>query len=69
MKYRCGTCGYIYDEDEEGVPFADLPDDWICPICGEPKSEFSPVERFSPSKPLPDNHIYLSRATTTTQCP
>ena len=46
MKYRCNTCGYIYDEDEEGVSFADLPDDWICPICGEPKSEFCPVERI-----------------------
>jgi rubredoxin len=22
------------------VKFADLPDDWECPICGEPKSEF-----------------------------
>jgi len=54
MKYRCNTCGYIYDEEEEGVPFADLPDDWICPICGEPKSEFSPVERFA-GKPLTSN--------------
>lgn len=44
MKYRCGTCGYIYDEEEEGVLFADLPEDWICPVCGEPKSEFDPVE-------------------------
>ena len=40
MKYRCPTCGYIYDEEETGVKFADLPDDWECPICGEPKSEF-----------------------------
>ena len=40
MKYRCGLCGYIYDEEETGVKFADLPDDWECPICGEPKSEF-----------------------------
>ena len=46
MKYRCPTCGYIYDEEEEGVPFANLPDDWICPICGDPKSEFCPVERI-----------------------
>ena len=52
MKYRCNTCGYIYDEDEEGVPFADLPDDWICPICGEPKSEFSPVERIGREETL-----------------
>ncbi|MBQ8644438.1 MAG: rubredoxin [Candidatus Methanomethylophilaceae archaeon] len=44
MKYRCPLCGYVYDEEEKGVPFADLPDDWICPVCGEPKSEFVPVE-------------------------
>ena len=23
-----------------GVAFEDLPDDWICPLCGEPKSTF-----------------------------
>ena len=44
MKYRCTMCGYIYDEEKEGVAFADLPDDWICPVCGEPKSEFVAVE-------------------------
>ncbi|MBQ8180119.1 MAG: rubredoxin [Candidatus Methanomethylophilaceae archaeon] len=44
MKYRCSMCGYIYDEEKEGVAFADLPDDWICPVCGEPKSEFVAVE-------------------------
>lgn len=44
MKYRCPLCGYVYDEEEKGVPFADLPDDWVCPVCGEPKSEFVPVE-------------------------
>lgn len=40
MKYRCKICGYIYDDDAEGVKFEDLPEDWICPICGESKSEF-----------------------------
>ncbi len=44
MKYRCPLCGYIYDEDKEGVKFADLPDDWCCPVCGEPKSEFVAVD-------------------------
>jgi len=24
-----------------GVPFSKLPDDWVCPVCGAPKSEFS----------------------------
>lgn len=41
--YECGLCGYIYDEDGEGKKWTDLPDDWVCPICGSPKSQFSPV--------------------------
>lgn len=43
MKYKCKVCGYIYDEEKEGVKFADLPDDWKCPICKAPKSQFEPV--------------------------
>ena len=39
-KYECPACGYIYDEEKEGVKFDDLPDDWVCPICGEDKSDF-----------------------------
>lgn len=39
-KYECPACSYIYDEEKEGVKFIDLPDDWVCPICGEDKSEF-----------------------------
>ena len=44
MKYRCTVCGHIYDEEREGVKFADLPEDWKCPICKQPKSKFEPVE-------------------------
>ena len=39
-KYECPACGYIYDEEKDGVKFDDLPDDWECPVCGEEKSEF-----------------------------
>ena len=42
-KYRCTICGYIYDEAKEGVKFADLPDDWKCPLCGAPKNLFEEV--------------------------
>ena len=47
-KYVCSICGYIYDE-AMGIPEAgiapgtkweDLPDDWVCPICGATKAEF-----------------------------
>ena len=49
MKYRCGVCGYIYDEEKEGVRFADLPDDWQCPVCGEGKDGFEPMEEDEPT--------------------
>lgn len=51
-KYICLPCGYIYDpvigdpdEDiEPGTSFEDLPEDWVCPVCGEDTEHFAPVE-------------------------
>ena len=43
-KYRCKICGHIYDDSKEKVKFEDLPDDWVCPLCGMPKSLFELVE-------------------------
>ncbi len=48
-KYVCDVCGYEYDPAqgdpdngvEPGTPFEKVPDSWVCPICGAPKSEFS----------------------------
>lgn len=40
MKYVCKICGYIYDDAKEGVSFAELPDSWVCPLCGAAKSDF-----------------------------
>lgn len=43
---RCTICGHIYNPDtgdaeiQPGVEFADLPDDWKCPICMATKSMF-----------------------------
>jgi glutamate synthase domain-containing protein 2/rubredoxin len=37
-------CGEIYNEAAESVKFVDLPDDWVCPVCGAPKTLFEPVE-------------------------
>lgn len=39
-KYKCIICGHIYDESVEGLNFEDLPDSWICPICGVGKDKF-----------------------------
>jgi rubredoxin len=52
MKYRCTVCGYIYDPEEgdpdngiePGIEFEDLPEEWVCPVCGVDKSMFEPVE-------------------------
>ncbi len=48
-KYKCKVCGYIYDplrgDSSHGVPpntgFFDLPEYWVCPICGAGRDEFS----------------------------
>lgn len=44
MKYVCNICGYVYDEESEGVKFSDLPSDWTCPICGAAKSDFTQLQ-------------------------
>ena len=41
-RYRCTVCNWVYDEEQEGVPFDSLPDSYSCPICGAPKSAFVP---------------------------
>jgi flavin reductase (DIM6/NTAB) family NADH-FMN oxidoreductase RutF/rubredoxin len=48
--YVCDVCGYVYDPDQgdpdngiqPGTAFEDLPDDWVCPVCGAGKDQFSP---------------------------
>ena len=40
-KYVCSVCNYVYDPVENNnVPFENLPEDWICPICGIAKDSF-----------------------------
>lgn len=51
-KYVCDVCGWVYDPEvgdpDNGIApstaFEDIPDDWVCPLCGVGKDEFSPVE-------------------------
>ncbi|MBU1707864.1 rubredoxin [bacterium] len=51
-KYRCTVCGYIYDpalgDPDSGIApgtsFEELPDDWICPVCGASKEDFEPED-------------------------
>ncbi len=44
MKYKCDICSWVYDETEEGTPFNDLGEDWVCPLCGASKDMFSKIE-------------------------
>ena len=40
-KWVCTVCGYEYDPEENGgISFEDLPDDWTCPLCGVGKDQF-----------------------------
>ena len=51
-KYVCGPCGYEYDpavgDPDSGIApgtaFEDLPEDWVCPVCGVTKDDFTPIE-------------------------
>ncbi len=41
MKYICDVCGYVYDEETEGIKWEELPEDYECPLCGVGKDQFS----------------------------
>jgi rubredoxin len=51
-KWQCEVCGFIYDEAAgmpedniaPGTRWEDVPEDWTCPDCGAPKSDFIMVE-------------------------
>ena len=48
MQYVCSVCAYVYDPEEgdfdggiePGTQFEDIPDDWVCPVCGATKDMF-----------------------------
>ena len=50
--YKCLACGYIYDPEigdpdsgiAPGTKFEDIPDDWVCPLCGVGKDMFEIVD-------------------------
>jgi len=51
-KYNCTVCGYTYDPAQgdldngitAGTPFEQIPDDWVCPVCGASKDQFEKEE-------------------------
>lgn len=50
--YKCVHCDYVYDpavgDPDDGIPpgtpFSDLPEEWVCPVCGATKDQFTPIE-------------------------
>jgi rubredoxin/flavin reductase (DIM6/NTAB) family NADH-FMN oxidoreductase RutF len=50
-KYKCTVCGYVYEPDKgdpdsgikPGTPFDQIPDDWVCPVCGVGKDQFERI--------------------------
>jgi len=51
-KYQCSVCGWVYDPAvgdpdgniKPGIPFEQLPDTWVCPVCGAEKDKFQKIE-------------------------
>jgi rubredoxin len=49
--YSCTVCAYVYNAEEgdpdggiePGTAFADIPEDWVCPVCGATKDQFEPA--------------------------
>jgi rubredoxin len=49
--WKCLICQYIYDPAEgdpdngvaPGTPFGNLPEEWVCPICGAGRDLFEPA--------------------------
>ena len=52
VQWECKICGYIYDPEQgdpdngidAGTAFEDIPDSWVCPMCGAGKEEFQKIE-------------------------
>ena len=51
VKYKCAVCNYIYDPElgdpdgdiKPGTSFEEIPDDWVCPVCGAGKDQFEKI--------------------------
>lgn len=60
-RYRCVPCGWIYDEKygdpdsgiAPGTRFEDIPDNWVCPVCGVGKKDFVPCEELHEKDDIP----------------
>jgi rubredoxin len=52
MRYICTCCGYVYDPEQgdalnnvlPGTDFANLPPEWVCPLCYAERDQFDPLD-------------------------
>ena len=74
----CGPCGYIYDPElgdpdggiAPGTPFEDIPDDWVCPVCGLGKDVFAKMQPIpDESEPTIGINPQLQKLISRAQCP
>lgn len=69
-KYVCSVCGYVYDEaigiPNEGIApgtsWEDIPDGWICPLCGATKAEFD-VQGVTKTQEIKKTHNIIEEST------
>ena len=68
-QFICRACGLIYDEQlgdpdsgiAAGTRFADIPDDWVCPLCGVVKADFEPYDALSVTSQAASPSLHLAR--------
>ena len=73
LKYRCLICEYVYDPQKgdpdtginPGTSFEDLPDDWLCPVCGVGKDQFEPMEEEQKEAKKEENEMFCYQCSQT----
>ena len=58
--YKCSICGYIYDEEKEGVPFSEI---MVCPLCKQPKEKLILISDTQGEKQDNDTNTEKSNST------
>ena len=59
MKHICKVCGYIYDDNKQSIPFEQLSDNWVCPLCGAAKTDFKAQKESQPESIKPKQPVVI----------
>ena len=65
-KYECTVCGYVYDPEKgdpdggiaPGTKWEDIPDDWVCPLCGVGKDSFQKQQKIVNQGSCPKTSVF-----------